>query len=54
MANRVKLFGRARAALSVFDAARSAAAAVESGRRPDRGSLERLGIDPEAFIRLIK
>ncbi|WP_175577729.1 hypothetical protein [Mongoliimonas terrestris] len=43
------LFGRLKAVVDVLDAARSSAAAVNSGRRPSRQALRRLGIAEDAF-----
>lgn len=43
------LFGRLQAVVDVLDAARSSAAAVNSGRRPSRQALRRLGIAEDAF-----
>ena len=39
-------------AFAVFSAARSAAAAVEAGRRPNARDLKTLGIDADHFDRI--
>ncbi|WP_246329541.1 hypothetical protein [Chthonobacter rhizosphaerae] len=43
------LLGRLRAVVDVLDGARSSAAAINSGRRPSRQALRKLGIDEDAF-----
>lgn len=46
---RIRLFDNTRDVFAILRSANSVAAAVETGARPRKGDLVRLGIDPNAF-----